>query len=114
MKARSTIVVKTQFEGIHQYLDAPDRVDFLREPHRHTFYVEVEMRVEHFERELEFILVKRALQRYLNVEPFAVTDSCETMASKICNYLVRIYGQRDIRCCVYEDNENGGCVYYEY
>ena len=115
MKKKSTIVVKTQFEGVHQYLDAPQQVDFLRSVNRHMFYVNIEIEVDHYERELEFIIVKGAIDRFIRcASAFSVLDSCETMASKICDYVTRIYGQRNMKCCVYEDNENGGCVYYEY
>ena len=42
---KSSIVVRTSFEGIHQYTNAPEEVDFLRHPHRHMFYVEAEIEV---------------------------------------------------------------------
>ena len=115
MKKTTTIIVRTQFNGCHRYVDAPDAVEYLRNPHRHIFYVEVEMTVTHADRELEFILVKGKLNEYLRTYPFKMEASCEHMADAICMFLSDTYGaQREIKCCVYEDNENGGCVKYEY
>ena len=115
MKKTTTIVIRTQFSCCHRYADAPDMVEYLRNPHRHVFYVEVEMAVTHADRELEFILVKNKLNEYLQSQPFAMEASCEQMADAICLFLNNAYGvQRSIKCCVYEDNENGGCVYYKF
>lgn len=114
MNKKTTIIIRTQFEGTHQYINAPDAVSMLRSIHRHLFYVEVELDVYGDDRELEFILVKRALNDFLDNKPFTITTSCEQMADAICGFLIEKYGNRNIRCCVYEDNENGGCVYYEF
>lgn len=114
MNKRISIIIRTQFEGIHQYINAPDTVSLLRSAHRHLFYVEVEMEVKHDDRELEFLLVKNKLNEYLQTRPFTITASCEQMASMISQFLINQYGERNIICTVYEDNENGGRVYYEF
>lgn len=114
MNKRATIVIKTQFEGKHQYVNAPSQVQFLRNIHRHLFYVTVELDVYNDDRELEFICVKDALNKFLSSDPFTIVASCEQMADAICKFLIEKYGNRNIKCCVYEDNENGGCIYYEF
>lgn len=108
----SSIVVKTSFEGVHQYLNAPDEVAFLREPHRHTFFVEAEIEVFDDDRELEFIIVKRKLNTYLYSKPFGNTFSCEQMSKQIIKFLLEEFGNRDMCVTVLEDNENGGRVRY--
>ena len=108
----SSIVVKTSFEGIHQYLNAPNEVAFLKEPHRHTFFVEAEIEVFDDDRELEFIIVKRKLNTYLYSKPFGNTLSCEQMAKQIIKFLLEEFGSREMCVTVLEDNENGGRVYY--
>lgn len=109
-----TIIIRTQFEGIHQWSSAPEEVGFLRSCHRHIFYVEVEMSVEHSDREVEIISLKRRLSEdMLQWMPQHITDSCEKMAQQICDYLRTEYGdERYITVSVLEDNENGGKVYY--
>ena len=107
---KSKIIIKTQFEGMHRWKDAPDEVFFLKDPHRHIFYVEVEMSVNHDDRELEFILVKRSINEFLAEAMGEIDSSCETMAKQICEFLEKKYGKRSIRVAVLEDNENGGIV----
>lgn len=110
---RNSIIVKTSFEGLHQYVNAPDEVAFLRNLHRHIFHVEAEIEVFDEDRELEFVIVKRALNRYLYSRPFGSTYSCEQMARQIINHLIEKFGKRKMCVTVLEDNENGGRVYYE-
>ena len=109
---KSSIVVKTSFEGLHRYADAPQEVAFLKEPHRHVFMVEVEMQVFHDDRELEFIMVKRNLNKFLFSKPFGIRSSCEQMATEIIKFLLGAYGERQMIVGVFEDGENGGKVYY--
>ena len=109
---KNSILVKTNFEGLHQYVNAPNEVAFLRDLHRHIFYVEAEIEVFDDDRELEFVIVKRAINKFLYSKPFSSTASCEQMARQIAKYLVEQFGSRNICVTVLEDNENGGRVYY--
>ena len=108
----TTIIVKTNFEGIHKFEDAPQEVGYLREPHRHIFFIEVEMEVFHDDRELEFIMVKHKVEQFINSKPFGIRHSCEQMAKDIIAFLRHEYDseplQRKIAVTVLEDNENGG------
>jgi len=112
---KTFIIVKTQFEGMHCYPEAPGEVSFLRSPHRHIFYIEAEIEVFHEDRELEFILVKRDL----NVQLASIqlkNWSCETIAKVLQDYLKERYPvpaelnldrTRYVNVKVFEDNENG-------
>lgn len=111
---KSSILVKTSFEGWHQYTNAPEEVEFLRHPHRHMFFVEAEIEVWDDDRELEFVIVKRMLNQYLYTKPFSGECSCEQMSKQIINYLIQKLGDRNMCVTVLEDNENGGRVYYEH
>lgn len=119
------IYVQTQFEGIHCYPEAPKGVEFLKNPHRHIFYVSIEMEVTHADRELEFILVKRDLDTYIERSSELGGKSCETIARDIQDYLKNRYPidrtefferqvplrhNRKVNVMVKEDNENGGFV----
>ena len=109
-----TIIVQTSFEGCHRFANAPAEVAFLRQPHRHIFHVKVEMEVFHDDRELEFILVKRAIEDFVSSYDYDVNSSCEQLATSISNFLLGVYGDRKVICQVLEDGENGGCVYYGF
>ena len=116
----TTITCKTSFEGIHRFPDAPPEVGYLRNPHRHVFYVEVEMDVYHTDREVEFISAKHAIDAFLRTH-FDMngvwqmdTLSCEQVAELIMDFLEERYcrvKQRAIIVTVSEDNENGATVY---
>lgn len=110
------IVVRTQYEGIHRYKDAPEQVKFLRDYHRHIFNVEAKLEVFHNDRELEFIMVKQAINTYFDtfLNEFDVYEmgdqSCEMIAENLIKFLKTKYGKRKIVVSVFEDNENGAIV----
>lgn len=108
----SSILVKTTFEGLHQYIDAPSEVAFLTNLHRHIFFVEAEIEVFDADRELEFIVVKHTLNNYLYSKPFDTKCSCEQMAKQIVDFLLQQFGKRSMCVTVLEDNENGGRIYH--
>lgn len=113
----TSIVVRTQYEGIHRYKDAPEQVKFLRDYHRHIFYVEAKIQVFHDDRDLEFIMVKQAINAYFDIflnkfDVYEMGDqSCEMIAKNLIKYLKTNYGdERKITVSVFEDNENGAVV----
>lgn len=102
------IVVRTRFEGFHQWKEAPEEVAFLRELHRHEFHVEVFVEVTHHNRDVEFILLKRQVNKLIEETQATLADrvhlwSCERWAEHIgtsidgCTFVA-----------VSEDGENGG------
>lgn len=108
----TSVVVNTSFEGMHQFIDAPQEVIYLQTPHRHVFHVNIELEVFHDDRELEFIVIKHRVDQFLRETQFDIKTSCEQYAKHIIEFLVRTYGERQIVCQVLEDGENGGRVYY--
>lgn len=113
---RKSVIIRTRFEGFHKWPSAPDEVAFLRALHRHEFHVTLRISVFHEDREVEFLLVKNALEAWIGLEqPFADTDSCEVMAEKIIEwarskYEVAVPAPRAYECEVSEDGENGAVV----
>lgn len=115
-----TTTIKTQFEGIHCYPDAPDEVSFLRYPHRHIFHVIVELDVFDDDREIEFIMAKHKLNKWLEAKKDfngvvqMGTTSCEQMAKAIITFMADIVpsgNKREIFVTVMEDGENGATAY---
>lgn len=104
-----TIIVyaTTSFEGFHKWPDAPDEVAFLRELHRHRFHVRVEVKVQHDDRQVEFILLQREVDRvirFLQATKDVSCWSCERWARELFAELPLW------RCEVSEDGENGAIV----
>ena len=111
--SRIEVEVTMWVTGIHYWKDAPERIKFLREKHRHRFKIIARKEVTHLDRDIEFYLlseqVYKALQEtaQMNDMGFFLFNemSCETIASKIVNECCLS------SCSVSEDGENGATVY---
>lgn len=109
------IKIRTEFEGFHFYPSAGEidqQIKFLENEHRHMFKVEVKISVGHLDRELEFFLVKRALQDFIKSGKMN-HKSCEMIATDILEqHLLPKYGERYYEIVVSEDGESDGIVEY--
>ena len=110
------IKIRTEFEGFHKYPNAGSidpRIKFLEDEHRHIFKVEVMISVTHLDRELEFFLVKWALQDFIKAGD-QNHRSCEMIATDILqNHLIPNYGDnRQYQIVISEDGESDGIVAY--
>lgn len=113
---KTYIRVRTEFEGFHFYPGASKinpKISFLEKEHRHMFKVEVKISVDHLDRELEFFLVKWALQDFIK-SGNQNHKSCEMMATDILQqHLIPNYGdQRYYEITVSEDGESDGIIEY--
>ena len=111
------IEVSFQKEGVHKYpaaLTDPKlkEVEFLGYPHRHMFHFHVKLEVFHNDREVEFILFKRELEKFYETRMNLDFKSCEMLAEELILLLQTRYPNRDITACVYEDGENGAILEY--
>ena len=105
------IIVKTQFEGFHCWPNAPTEVMFLRNSHRHIFYVVAKIPITS-DRQLEFFIVKKTIDDYIKSIYIGPDASCESIAENIAKYIQEAYQIRtDITVQVFEDNENGAEVH---
>lgn len=108
---KTNIIVRFTVEGFHQWKNAPFNRDYLRNKHRHLFYIEVKVSVLHDDREIEF----HDLLDFCKVT-FGEGDfgghSCETLAKALINDLIAKYPGREIAVSVFEDGEVGAEVSY--
>ena len=112
---RSFVIIRTRFEGVHCWPECPfEEVGFLQHPHRHIFHVEVKIPVTHSDRDVEFIMAKRALEDGTSLDlPRNLGErSCEDLCEAI--YKVLKKAEIDVHSVkVFEDNENGAEVIFE-
>ena len=112
---KTTVIARLQVEGIHQWKDCPlPEVEFLRYPHRHIFHINCEKEVFHDNRDVEFIMMKREILKYLNTQYQGIPAdkgclkfnnmSCEMIAQELLDKF------KLVSCEVFEDNENGARV----
>lgn len=111
---KTYIVVRTEFEGYHFYPNAGSidpKIKFLENEHRHMFKVKVKISVTHLDRELEFFLVKWALNDFIN-SGNQNHKSCEMIGDDILNnHLIPVYGaDRYYEVVVSEDGESDGII----
>lgn len=110
-----------QIEGTHNWPSCPfDEVAYLRDPHRHVFHIKAHKPVFHDDRDVEFIMLKHKIQKFLigkywsgytPREEFSGTAVCEfgsMSCEMIAQELIEVFDLS--RCEVSEDNENGAIV----
>lgn len=101
---KTLIVVKLQYEGLHYWKDCNiNEVIFLKDKHRHIFYIEVHKKVNHNDRDIEIIMFKRQLIK--NLEDTFKGDFGNMSCEDIANYILDAYKCDLVQ--VLEDNENG-------
>lgn len=111
--SHTTVWIRTTFNAIHYWPDAPDTVmgRFLRNPHRHCFHVELHKGVEHDNRDIEFLELQRNVRMYCREQiggPSFLSPtnkSCEMIAQELLDKF-----DADM-VLVSEDGENGAVVY---
>jgi hypothetical protein len=112
------VFVKTRFIGFHRWLDAPKEFEFLRHFHRHEFHVQLTVKVEELNRQIEFLKLKDELDaaiafHFTKVDRWRYfEDSCEQIADKLCKQFQERLQIQSISCEVSEDGENGAIVNY--
>jgi len=98
------IIINLQYEATHCWKDCDiEEVSFLKNPHRHIFYICCKKIVEHKDRAIEIIQFKRQIEKYLQDtyhKDFG-NMSCEMIAEQLMIDFELSY------CSVLEDNENG-------
>lgn len=111
---KSYIEVRVPFRFSHRWKDAPKHRDYLRSYHPHNFEIRLEMQVFETDREIEFHDVQDWLLQIIfeDVDAFH-EDSCETIATKVLEFVKAKYGDnREIQVEVWEDKDVGGKVKY--
>tara|TARA_Y100000310_G_scaffold182310_1_gene182392 strand:- start:1796 stop:2164 length:369 start_codon:yes stop_codon:yes gene_type:complete len=117
MSTETTITVRWASPGFHLWPDADDATNgrraYLGNRHRHLFYYEVTVGVDHQDREIEFHdlldLGREFTARRLDHE----ARSCEMLAAEVLDHLqtnLAVVSNRNRSCSVWEDNEVGATV----
>jgi len=111
----TNIIVKLQYEALHNWPGVtkmlPDQpwIHMLKDKHRHIFHITLEKTVTHSDRDVEIILFKQEVIKYLEIAFGRPGDlgamSCEMLSS----HLLERFECFSVE--VLEDNENGAKVY---
>lgn len=110
------IKVKHDFQGIHNWQEAPESEKFLRYPHMHKFIICVKIPVNHPDRYLEFVKIHKSVCRstidlYGNdFIKYVGKKSCEMMAQEISQKMKEYLNIKKIAVEVSEDGYYAGGV----
>lgn len=121
---KTFVYVTFQKEGYHAYPEAltdpslatKDQYDVSHLGHRHMhyFYFKVWVAVNHNNREIEFIQLRRWLENLYNNGTLELNNmSCEMMSDALYTQISERYPGTEIRIDISEDNINGSYVEYE-
>jgi hypothetical protein len=116
MKIKNYVVVRTQFDGIHNWDKCPFKeVSFLKYKHRHEIKITVKIETT-LDRQIEFFMLKLHLNKIIvklyGKEDIKIlgTRSMEQIAKEIFNELLKTYGPRNYEIIVSEDGQNDGVI----
>lgn len=115
-ETKTTVIVKFQMDGMHQWQGAMDLVDpemsFLANRHRHMFYFTLSKEVTHDDRDIEFIQFKRDVISYLIQEYSDISMRTLEFGDLSCEAIARdLFERFDCEYVeVFEDNENGSRI----
>lgn len=107
------VFVRLQVEGLHKWADCPfEEVSYLRDLHRHVFFIEAYLPVTHSDRDQEFIMLKHEITEYIYDNYWDPILKCHNFGGMSCEMIGKeLCGAFDLSMCsVSEDNENGGIV----
>lgn len=118
---RTEIEVMLSVPGVHQWLEAPISVAYLRVRHPHTFVIRCRKLVTGLDREIEFHILQGEIREYFedtfpkdeHGRYLLVTGCGEDNPTMSCEQLaVRLIEQFKLSyCSVFEDGENGSVVH---
>lgn len=111
MQTESYIWITHQFEGFHNYPNAPDEVSYLRKKHRHIFGLKIWIQVKHIDRDVEFHMFKKFIKEVCIENDFN-HRSCEMISNNLHKEISTKYPDRKIKISVDEDGENGSYIKY--
>lgn len=105
------VVTKNYIEGLHYWKDAPTHLDYLRNKHRHVFYICCYWEVKHNDREIEIIETQKEVDSYFKKyysNKYNMCDFENMSCEDICNELLSHYKEKGLkRVKVLEDGQGG-------
>ena len=110
---KTSVQIKLQVEGTHRWAGCNiEEVAYLRETHRHVFFITCEKEVRHSDRDIEIISFKRAVKEYMLARYFDDKRGLCTFGEMSCEMIAQELLQEFglFMCSVLEDNENGARV----
>lgn len=108
---KKSVIINFEIEGFHNYPEAPERVKFLSNNHRHTFIVKAGYKVDDLNREKEIFICRDYVKDYLN-EAYGVPCQFDNMSCEMIAKDILEFAEEDgmIWCEVWEEETGGARV----
>lgn len=113
---KTNVIAKIELDGLHNWPGAQGifpEVGFLSNMHRHKWYITAKKKVNHDDRDVEFIMFGRDIKDYLHHEYYDSESRTHMFDSMSCEMLAKEI-MEEFKCVyvsVFEDDENGAEVY---
>lgn len=101
-----------QVEGIHFWKDCPiEEVSYLKDPHRHVFNVTAFINVSHNDRDVEFIVLKHQIQKYLKSKYWNEQHQIHWFGGMSCEMIAEeLMRQFSLTACMVDEDGENGCM----
>ena len=115
MNLKMEVFCTLKIEGVHAWYSCPiEEVSYLKSDHRHIFGIKAYKKVNHQDRDTEFIKLKHSIQEYLNKYYNKEKRLCYFGAMSCEMLAVELIKEFNLtKCEVNEDEENGSIVTVE-
>ena len=113
---KTNVIAKIEVDGLHKWPSARrvfPEVGFLSNMHRHKWYITVKKKVNHDDRDVEFIMLGRDIKDYLGHQYYNPQSRTHIFGAKSCEMLAKEILE-EFKCVyvsVFEDDENGAEAY---
>lgn len=115
-KVSKWATVRFTREGFHHWPEAKGKRSYLAQRHRHLFYVEASVQVQHNEREIEFHdfleFCRENFGGSSQNQQFG-GHSCESLGEALAKKITLQFPNRSVIVKVFEDDEVGAKILYE-
>jgi len=91
-KTTSYVIVRLSVEGLHRWPDAAKyipAVGYLSNLHRHNFHIELKKQVDDDDRQIEFIMYKRQIDKYLTKKYHDAEYDCLNFDAMSCEMIAK-------------------------
>ena len=114
------VIVNLTVSGVHNWRDMPDTeslspVSFLKRDHMHVFHIQAKKSVSHNDRDVEIILLKEKIIKFLRLKFEDDSNGCDILyfGSRSCEDIAEILVEELelYYCSVLEDGNFGAEVY---
>jgi hypothetical protein len=109
---KKQVFCKLEIEGIHRWdgCDIPE-VEYLKNDHRHLFFIKAIADVTHSNRCIEFIKLKHQIEDYVKIVYWRDDYQCCYFGSMSCEMIAEeLINRFNLSSCEVSEDDENGCI----